>query len=151
MDDKENQQVVFGYIFLLANKLQILGDQVTEEITLKQWFLLNMIKNMDNQFPNFNDIAEVMGTSRQNVSKTISVLEKKGMVTLHPSTKDQRSKYVALTEASYKYFEKKEDIGNLFLDRIFSGIDVKETETAVRVLVRMMKNMEDQLKTINHV
>ena len=149
MNDKENQQFIFGYLFLLANKLQILGDQLTEDITLKQWFLLNMIKNMENKTPNFNDIAEVMGTSRQNVSKTISVLQKKGMVKLHPSMKDQRSIYVELTEASYKYFQNKEDIGNLFLDRIFTDIDGKEIETAASVLGRMMKNTENQLRTKN--
>ncbi len=147
MNDKENQQYIFGYIFLLANKLQMLGDQLTEEITLKQWFLLNMIRNMENRFPNFNDIAEVMGTTRQNVSKTISVLEKKGMVNLHPSPRDQRSIYVELTEESLKYFQDKEDIGNLFLDRIFSGIDEKEIERTMSVLMQMMKNAENELKS----
>lgn len=147
MNDKENQQYIFGYIFLLANKLQMLGDQLTEEITLKQWFLLNMIRNMENRFPNFNDIAEVMGTTRQNVSKTISVLEKKGMVNLHPSPRDQRSIYVELTQKSLKYFHDKEDIGNLFLDRIFSGIDEKEIERTMSVLMQMMKNAENELKS----
>ncbi|HCW72602.1 MAG TPA: MarR family transcriptional regulator [Clostridiaceae bacterium] len=149
MNEKEKQQYIFGYIFLLANKLQILGDQLTGEITLKQWFLLNMIRNMENKFPNFNDIADVMGTSRQNVSKTISVLEKKGMVTLHPSPKDQRSIYVELTEESHKYFQNKEDTGNLFLDQIFSGIDEKEIETTMSVRMQMMKNAEDKLESKN--
>jgi DNA-binding MarR family transcriptional regulator len=80
MPDRVNQQFIFGCIFLLANKLQLLGDKVTGEITLKQWFMLNMIQKMDNKLPNYNEIARMIGTSRQNVSKMISVLEKKGMV-----------------------------------------------------------------------
>lgn len=150
MSDKENQQYIFGFIFLLANRLQMLGDQLTEEITLKQWFLLNMIRNMEKEFPNFNDIADVMGTSRQNVAKTISVLEKKGMVAIHSSMKDQRSRYVELTKECGRYFQKKEDIGNQFLDRIFTGIDEKDIEQTMNVLDRMMKNAEEQLKSVKN-
>lgn len=146
MTDKENQQFIFGCIFLLSNKLQLLGDKVTVELTLKQWFLLNMILNMENKTPNFMEIANVVGTSRQNVSKMISILAKKGMVCLQPSKTDQRATYVTLTEKCIDYFASKENVGNKLLDDLFNGISSTETEQVAKVLGRILYNTEAALE-----
>jgi DNA-binding MarR family transcriptional regulator len=146
MSDRENQQFIFGSIFLLSNKLQLLGDKVTKEITLKQWFLLNMLQKMDNKSPNFMEIAKVIGTSRQNVSKMISILEKKGMVKLQPSKKDQRAVFVTLTQKCLDYFASKENAGNMLLDTLFSGIPPAETERVAALLGQMLLNTETTLK-----
>lgn len=146
MSDKENQQFIFGCVFLLSNKLQLLGDKVTQEITLKQWFLLNMIQKMDNKSPNFMEIAKVIGTSRQNVSKMISILEKKGMVKLQLSKTDQRAVYVTLTQKCFDYFASKENAGNTLLDTLFSGIPPAETERGAELLGHMLQNAEVALK-----
>lgn len=142
MTERENQQFIFGAIFLLANKLQLLGDRVTGEITLKQWFLLNILSQMDEDFPNYNDIAKAVGTSRQNVTKMISALEKKGMVELKPSEIDQRAKYVKLTQKSLNYFASKDNSGNILLDKLFSDISSEETEQIVFLLSRILQNAE---------
>ena len=146
MTPRENQQFVFGSIFLLANKLQLLGDKVTDDITLKQWFLLNILQQMKNQSPNYNDIAEAVGTSRQNVSKMIAILEKKGMVQLGPSKADRRAVYVTLTPKTYDYFLSKENAGNQLLDRLYSGISRQEIEQAAILLGTMLRNVEICLK-----
>lgn len=142
MTERENQQFIFGAIFLLANKLQLLGDRVTGEITLKQWFLLNILSQMDEDFPNYNDIAKAVGTSRQNVTKMISALEKKGMVELKPSEIDQRAKYVKLAQKSLNYFASKDNSGNILLDKLFSDISSEETEQIVFLLSRILQNAE---------
>jgi DNA-binding MarR family transcriptional regulator len=148
MSDKENQQFIFGSIFLLSNKLQLLGDKITQEITLKQWFLLNMIQKMDNKFPNYHDIAKVIGTSRQNVSKMISVLQKNGMVRLEPSETDHRAVYVTLTQKCLDYFSSKEDIGNQLLDTLFAGILPQETERVAALLGHMLHNTEPDFQEV---
>lgn len=146
MTERENQQFIFGVIFLLANKLQLLGDRVTGEITLKQWLLLNILSQMDEDFPNYNDIAKAVGTSRQNVTKMISALEKKGMVELKPSEVDQRAIYVTLTQKSYDYFSSKNNDGNLLLDKLFNGLSSEETEQVAFQLGRILQNAEICLK-----
>lgn len=146
MSARENQQFIFGSIFLLSNKLQLLGDKVTEELTLKQWFLLNMIQKMDNKSPNYMEIAKMLGTSRQNVSKMVTVMEKKGMVKLHPSKTDQRAVNVTLTQKCFDYFASKENAGNALLDTLFSGILPTETKHAAKLLGHMLQNVETALK-----
>lgn len=142
MTERENQQFIFGCIFLLANKLQLLGDKVTQELTLKQWFLLNMMQQMDNKFPNYNDIAKVVGSSRQNVSKMISMLHKKGMVELHQSKTDQRAINVTLTQKCFDYFSSKENVGNILLDKLFSGTSLAQIEQTATLLGKMLQNTE---------
>lgn len=142
MTQRENQQFIFGSVFLLANKLQLIGDKVTQELTLKQWFLLNMMQQMDNKFPNYNDIAKAVGTSRQNISKMISVLYKKGMVELHQSKTDKRAIYVTLTQKCYDYFLSKNNAGNLLLDNLFSGTSPSETEQTAMLLGKILQNVE---------
>jgi DNA-binding MarR family transcriptional regulator len=142
MTQRENQQFIFGSVFLLANKLQLLGDRVTQELTLKQWFLLIIIQQMDNKFPNYNDIAKAVGTSRQNVSKMIAVLHKKGMVELHQSMTDQRAIYVTLTQKCFDYFSSKENAGNMLLDMLFSGTSSAETEQTAMMMEKLLQNAE---------
>lgn len=146
MTQRENQQFIFGCVFLLANKLQLLGDKVTQELTLKQWFLLNIIQQMDNKTPNYNDIAKAVGTSRQNVSKMISVLHKKGMVELNTSHTDHRAIYVSLTQKCFDYFSSKDNAGNILLDKLFSGATPEEIDQAAILFGKILQNAEISLK-----
>ena len=140
MKDYVNEQNILGCIFLLANKLQLFGDKVAEDITLKQWFLLNTIIQMSERVPNYSDLAKIMGTSRQNVIKMISVLQAKGMVELCPSKNDNRSIYVTLTQKGLHSLSLKEDAGEMFLDKIFEGINSDGAEQTARLIRQMLQN-----------
>ena len=71
------REYLFGSIFLLANRLQTLGNGYLEEVTLKQWLLLIMIHVMDKEQPSVTEVADFMGSTRQNVRKMLEVLEGK--------------------------------------------------------------------------
>ena len=141
MTDKESQQFVFGSIFLLANKLQILGDKVTQEITLKQWFLLNMLYKSKKTAPSLRDIANAIGSSRQNASKMLALLEQKGMVELQPSKSGHHTAHVTLTQKCLDYFSSKENAGNTLLDKMFEGIPPEETKRVASLLGTMIINL----------
>lgn len=141
MTEKENQQFVFGSIFMLANKLQILGDKVTREITLKQWFLLNMIFKSKNMVLSLKEIANAIGSSRQNTSKMLALLEQKGMVELQSSESGHHAVHVALTQKCLDYFSSKENAGNTLLDKMFKGIPSEETERLASLLGMLTFNL----------
>jgi len=122
----QTKQYIFGSIFLLSNKIQIFGDKITDELTLKQWLLLNMLTHHIKIKPNFNDIAKAVGVTRQNVIKMIHILEKKEFVELHESHEDHRSIEVSLTPKTQKYFHKKQSIGNDFLNILFENLSSDE-------------------------
>lgn len=47
MHDATTKGYLFGHLFLLANRLQALGDAYLAEMTTKQWLLLIVIFNME--------------------------------------------------------------------------------------------------------
>jgi hypothetical protein len=49
MDRTATEEYIFGSILLLSNKMQVWGDAILSDLTLKQWFLLILISNMKNK------------------------------------------------------------------------------------------------------
>ena len=78
MDRTENEEYIIGCICLLSNKIIGFGDAMLPDITFRQWFLLLMISKMGENEKNINSIAEFTGTTRQNVKKLLTPLERKG-------------------------------------------------------------------------
>lgn len=145
MDDIMLKQKIFGMIFILSNKLQILGDDITGDVTLKQWFLINGIHNSNREL-NYNELSDLMGTTRQNIAKMVSALKKKGMVEVKPSKTDSRSVNIHLTNKSKEYFNTKEEMGNYLLGNIFMGLDKEELQDLVNNLEKVMINTELHLQ-----
>ncbi len=139
---KRKEQHIFGSILLLANKLQILGDRLIEDISLKQWFLLIIIKLIAKENPSITDIAENIGNTRQNVKQMLNTLEKKGYVITQKSKEDGRALSVYLTEKCYKYFERNEHSGDVILDKLFQDIEPSEYDSIIKIFNILFQNIE---------
>lgn len=136
------KEYLFGSFFLLANRLQVMGDGVLEEITLKQWLLLVMIFNMDKNKPSVSEIAEFMGSTRQNVRKMLDTLATKGYVTLSVSEQDRRSLAVSLTDKALFFFREFESMGSEFLEGLFAGIEPALLEATRYTFEALFNNLE---------
>ena len=95
--------------------------------------------------PTANDLAKVMGCTRQNVKEILTSLEKKGFVTLIPSESDKRKRIVTLTEKAMLTASKYSDKENEFLQRLYDGV----TEEQIITTYRFLSKIEDNLKIIN--
>ena len=136
------REYLFGSIFLLANRLQTLGDGYLEEVTLKQWLLLIMIHVMDRDQPSVTEVADFMGSTRQNVRKMLEGLEGKSFVTLSANSLDRRTLSVALTPKTEQLFVRFQAKGDAFLDRLFDGIPPEDLEATRRTVEALFENME---------
>jgi len=126
MDRTELEEYIFGSILLIANKIQIWGDNILQDLTLKQWYLLMLISKMNNKNPSINDISEFSGTSRQNVKKILEQLGKKNFVKIRRSKTDARTLNVSLTKKTYNYFTENEKKDADIVNNIFSKITDEE-------------------------
>lgn len=128
MNILDKQKFIFGSIFLLANKLQVLGDQYFAEsdMTMKQWLLTVMIVQFHDEPPTLSQVAELMGSSRQNVKQIALKLEKKGFLNIEKDEEDARVLRLKLTEKSYSFWENREDRDEEFLLELFKGIKEEE-------------------------
>ncbi|WP_040951913.1 MarR family winged helix-turn-helix transcriptional regulator, partial [Gorillibacterium massiliense] len=81
-DTFEHQKEIFGGLFVLANKLQAIGDRELGEITTKQWFLMMMIEQWGEEPPTLSELAKEMGSSRQNLKQLALKLQEKGFLSI---------------------------------------------------------------------
>ena len=133
---------LFGSLFLLSNKLQTLGDSYLQEITLKQWFLLMMIHNLNKEQPSVTEVAAHISSTRQNVRKMLEVLAGKGYVILAVNPQDKRNLSVSLTQKTYDFFTAFEAKGDAFLQRLFSDVDPLLLENTRKVFDALFENIE---------
>ena len=136
---------LFGFFFAFNNRLQTAGDAFYEEITCKQFFLLACMNLFQEAPPTANDLAKIMGCSRQNVKEILTSLEKKGMVTLIPSETDKRKRIVVLTKKAEQIADKYREKETEFLERLFDGV----TDEQVRSTYYFLTKLENNLKIIN--
>ncbi len=93
------EQYVFGTTSLIANRMAASIDVQLEGITYKQWFFLMMIDRMDALEKSVHDVAQFVGTTRQNARKIIEQLEHKGYAETSPSRFDARALNVKITRS----------------------------------------------------
>ena len=111
MDILDKQKFIFGSLFLVANRLQVIGDNYLgkDGITTKQWFLSAIISQFKKP-PTLREVAEIMGSSRQNVKQLALKLCEKEFLTIEKDEQDARALRLKLTEKSRLFWEKREKI-----------------------------------------
>jgi DNA-binding MarR family transcriptional regulator len=139
MNRIDQEAYVFGFVLLLANKLQIWGDGLLEEITIKQWFLLIIISNMSVKTPKIKEIADLSGTTRQNTKKILEQLEKKGFVKISKSNVDERALNVKLSNKTKKYFAENDKKAADSVKQLFINITDKELGITFTTLKKLLE------------
>ncbi|MHA6529399.1 MarR family transcriptional regulator [Paenibacillus sp. BAC0078] len=127
LDEKEQQAYILGAILTLANRLQVLGDKLDDQVTMKQWLLIAIILKSGSPAPTLSDVAEMIGSSRQNVKKMALILEKQGFVTLTKDSSDARMVRLQLTEKCMAYFAERSATEDQFMDALFHSFDAELT------------------------
>lgn len=127
MNQEEKKAFIFATMLTLANRLQIVGDKLDKNITLKQWLLIAIILKNGNPSPTLGEVAGIFGCSRQNIKKLAMILEKQGVVALKRDEKDARVVRIQLTSKCHAYFKGREDLENEFMQDLFHHFDEKLT------------------------
>lgn len=114
---------IYGGIFALSNKLQLIGDKFDSNISTKQWFLIAIIVSFQNEAPTISMTAERMGTSRQNVKKMAKILEDRGFLTIVKDKEDARIQRLELTKYCTDYFEQRREREEKYMESLFADFD----------------------------
>jgi DNA-binding MarR family transcriptional regulator len=138
MDRNKTEEYVFGSILLVSNKIQVWGDNIISDLTLKQFFLLVLISKMENKNPTLNEISEFSGTSRQNVKKMLELLDEKKYIKIKKSKTDARALNVSLLKKTYDYFISNETKGAQAVNSLFSAISNEELSITSKTLEKLL-------------
>ena len=98
------RQQTFATLFSVSNKLQVQGDKELGAMTSRQVMALTAMIHLPKGEASLNGIASKMGTTKQNVKQLISVLERKGYVSVTVSDTHKRAYSVEMTEDGQKVF-----------------------------------------------
>ncbi|HEX3023487.1 MAG TPA: MarR family transcriptional regulator [Lachnospiraceae bacterium] len=137
----DDEHILFGILFVLGNRLQVIGDTFYEEITTKQWLVLIILEVMEEQPPTLNELADAMGSSHQNVKQLVLKLESKGYVEMLSDEHDRRKTRIKMSESCHKVFEKYKPMEMEFMERLYEGVDKEDLKGAVRTLLQLEENM----------
>lgn len=140
---KNSQYLLFGGTFVLANKLQFVGDRFVKGLSTKRWFLLrNLLEMPQDPPPTISLIAQAMDSTRQNITKMLEVMEREGYVTIETNPLDHRSRTVTITTSGRNHTMQMAQNAQDYLKRLFEGISTEESDLAGQVLIKMVDNLQ---------
>ena len=114
-----------------------------KEISWKQFFAI-ICTNLCKESPTIKELAEIMGSSHQNVKQILLKLEKKGFVDIVVDDKDKRKQRVILTQYCKEFCEKNDETAQVSMQKMFAGIQ----EEQLKVTIQTIMQIEDNLKEL---
>ena len=87
------------------------------------------------------ELAQVMGSSHQNVKQILNKLEQKGFVKVEPDEEDRRKLRISLTEYAALTGEKYRAQEEEFMEGLFDGVTQEEARQAFLILSKMEANL----------
>lgn len=145
-DNKVNMEGIDASYFLLGllsafdNRFQAVADNSMKEISWKQFFAIICIDLCPNS-PTVKELAEVMGSSHQNVKQILLKLEKKGFVRILPDEQDKRKQRIELTEYCREFCKKNDEASANIIGKMFEGIPQEQLIITIQTIMQMENNL----------
>ena len=132
---------LIGLLSAFQNRFQAMADARMQEISWKQFFLIICI-SMCKDDPTIKELAQIVGSSHQNVKQLLLKLENKKFVEVYSDEEDKRKQRIRMTEYC-KQFCKKNDVATSgIMERMFEGISEEKLKATIETLMMIDKNME---------
>ncbi len=144
---ENRRKAIFSTLFIAGNKLQTLFDNHIPKVSLKQFMLLSIIRQSDQQLT-FTQLGNMLGCSRQNIKKIADVLVKKGFIVIRQSPYDARAMCVSPTERADDFFQKEFSQYQEELKYLFEVYTEEEVEMLFVLLSRLYAGIENLEKRI---
>ncbi len=141
-DGMEASFFLLGVLSAFDNRYQAKADSFFEDISWKQFFVIICI-NLCKNPPTIKELAEITGSSHQNVKQILIKLEKKGYIQTLSDETDKRKQRIVLTEKTRTFCESHDEESEKIVYGIFAGIDPQEIAITIKTILQMEKNLED--------
>ncbi len=137
----EMSYFLIGLLSAFDNRFQALADKSMKEITWKQFFVI-ICTNMCKEPPTIKELAEIMGSSHQNVKQLLMKMEKKGFIQINPDPGDRRKQRVFLTEYCREFCEKNDESSSIIMEKLFEGLSPEQLRSTIETISRIEANLE---------
>ena len=141
MDGIPLSYYLLGLLSAFENRFQAMADKQMGEISWKQFFLIICV-NMCKEEPTIKELADIVGSSHQNVKQLLIKLESKGFVEIYTDEEDKRKQRIHLTKYCYKFCKSNDEMSLSIMNQMFDGITDKQLKTTINTILEIEKNMQ---------
>lgn len=140
--DIPSSYFLLGLLSAFENRFQTVADAVMKEISWKQFFSIICI-NMCKENPTVKELAEIMGSSHQNVKQILLKLEKKGFVCIKVDKNDKRKQRIELTDYSKAFCAKNDEKTIKIMQKMFEGVSEEQLKITIQTIIQIEDNLKD--------
>lgn len=133
---------LLGLLSAFDNRFQAMADKTMEEISWKQFFALICI-NLCRENPTINELADILGSSHQNVKQILLKLEKKGFVKIYSDNYDKRKQRICLTDYCNEFCKKNDSINTQIMTKMFEGVTREQLQTTIQTIIQIEDNLKE--------
>ena len=132
----DKRLIIFGNLFLVANRLQTVLDSQMEDLTAKQWLVITML-GMFGEPPTLKQLAKMCDSSHQNTKQIVLKLEAKGFLKTEKDLKDARAMRILTTPKCQEWAFANLENSTKFIDTMFSSLTEEEVRTTSTSLIKI--------------
>jgi len=136
----ESSYFLLGLLSAFDNRFQALADNMMKEISWKQFFAIICINLCKNK-PTVKELAEIMGSSHQNVKQILLKLEKKGFVSVTADENDKRKQRIEITDYCIDFCNKNDEITSNIMKKMFDGIQEHQLQATIQTIMQIEDNL----------
>ena len=138
----ESSYFLLGLLSAFENRFQAVADSAMKEISWKQFFAIICI-NLCKEKPTVKELAEIMGSSHQNVKQILLKLEKKGFVRITIDESDKRKQRIEITDYCRDFCSKNDETATNIIKKMFAGISEEQLQGAIQTIVQIEDNLKE--------
>ena len=133
---------LIGLLSAFENRFQAVADSAMKEISWKQFFAIICI-NMCKEKPTVKELAEIMGSSHQNVKQILLKLEKKGFVHITVDERDKRKQRIELTDYCREFCTKNDEMAMNTMNKLFTGVSEEQLQVTIQTIIQIENNLKE--------
>ena len=137
----EESYFLLGLLSAFDNRFQAVADKMMQEVSWKQFFAI-ICTSMCKEEPTIRELAEIMGSSHQNVKQILLKLEKKGFVSITVDEKDKRKQRVGLTQKCREFCEANDEKSMQAIITMFEGVSREQLQITIQTIMQMEDNLK---------
>lgn len=133
---------LLGLLSAFENRFQAVADSTMKEISWKQFFAIICV-NLCKDSPTVKELAEIMGSSHQNVKQILLKLEKKGFVSIIVDEKDKRKQRIYLTDYCRKFCSENDEMTINIMKGMFAGVSEEQLQVTIQTIIQIEDNLKE--------
>ena len=137
----ESSYFLLGLLSAFENRFQAVADSTMREISWKQFFAIICI-NLCKDNPTVKELAEIMGSSHQNVKQILLKLEKKGFVRITIDERDKRKQRIELTDYCKEFCARNDEMTMSIMKKMFRGISEEQLQVTIQTFIQIEDNLK---------